>query len=246
MHNAALEYLKIKGDYTKTLLQDGHNLKNHFIKNNFKGANITVPYKEQAFLQADEIKGLANKIGAVNTYIKEGNKIIAYNTDVIGFMRSIQGYSKNKNVLIIGAGGTAKALAIGLIENNSNVTVLNRSKTKLDFFKQNGCKIYDWDNFKHSNYDLVVNSTSAGLIDQSYPAPIYLLNKILDSTSAVFDCIYGKLTPFLNLAINKNISYKDGEDMLLYQGVFAFELFANIKADNKIIEIMKNALRKKN
>ena len=246
MHNEGFKILNIDANYDKTHLEDGSSIKNVFKDNNIQGANITVPHKEDAFKNADEIRGLANEIGAVNTYINENGKVVAYNTDAPGFMKAIEEFQNIKPIktaIILGAGGTAKAIAVAFKNAGIKTTVLNRSSNRLEFFKELGCITYNWDSFKTDQYDLVVNSTSAGLKDESYPAPIEIVENILDNSDFAIDCIYGKLTPFLQLAKNKNIRYKDGEDMLLYQGVIAFELFTNTKATTKVIEAMRRGLK---
>lgn len=244
MHNAGFEYINFDAVYEKYHLEDKTKLKEEFLKHNYCGANITVPYKEDAFLQADEVRGIAQKIEAVNTYILEKNRVIAYNTDALGFFNAIQSFGEINKVLILGAGGTSKAISLILQEKNIDVTVLNRSKEKLDFFKNHNIKCSTYDDFLVDKFDLVVNSTSAGLKDDLLPAPKELLEKILNLSSYAFDCIYGKTTPFLNLAKNLNNSIKDGEDMLLFQGVLAFELFTNTKANEKLVEAMREGLKK--
>ncbi len=243
MQNAGLNHLKFDGNYDKFQLEDGSTIKEVFLNKGFSGANITVPHKEFAYENADEVRGLANKIHAVNTYINENGKVIAYNTDAPGFLKAIESFGVVKNVLLLGAGGTAKAIALALQESNINVTVLNRSEGKLEFFKNENIKCSTWDSFEVQDFDLVVNSTSAGLKDDYLPAPDELLNKVLDKASSAFDCVYGKITPFLALAKEKKCEIKDGEDMLLYQGVLAFELFTGHKADEKLVEAMRKGLK---
>ncbi|PRM96717.1 shikimate dehydrogenase [Aliarcobacter cryaerophilus] len=245
MQNAGFNYLNFDAFYEKFHLENGNNIKEEFIKNSFCGANITVPHKEIAFKQADIVRGIAQKIEAVNTYIMEDEKVVAYNTDAPGFLKAIESFGDIKRVLVLGAGGTAKAIALVLQEKNIDVVVLNRSKEKLDFFKNNGIKAFSFDDFdfKNEKFDLVVNSTSAGLKDDLLPASKEILENILSKSSFAFDCIYGKITPFLALAKKFNNEIKDGEDMLLYQGVLAFELFTNTKADNMVIEAMRRGLK---
>ncbi|MGB5866973.1 MAG: shikimate dehydrogenase [Arcobacteraceae bacterium] len=243
MHNAGFRQIHFNGNYDKTLIEDGHDLKKHFLNENISGANITVPHKEIAFKDADKVKGLAKKIGAVNTYINQDGKVIAYNTDAPGFMKAIEEFEDIKNVIILGAGGTAKAIAVALSEANIETTVLNRSKNRLEFFMDLGCTVYSWDDFICEDYDLVVNSTSAGLKDENYPTSVEMLEDILNVTNYAMDCIYGKMTPFLQKAKENNLTYKDGEDMLLYQGVLAFELFTGIKADKDLVKAMRKGLK---
>ena len=96
---------------------------------------------------------------------------------------------------------------------------------------------------KNSTFSIVINSTSAGLKDENLPAPENIVANILDHGKYAIDCIYGKTTPFLALAEEKNLPSKDGEDMLLYQGVIAFELFTNTKATPELIEAMRMSLK---
>lgn len=244
MHEAGFEYINFHGTYSKTLLKDGDSIKKVFLDNGFKGANITVPHKEFAFKHADELDGFAKRIGAVNTYINDNGKVKAYNTDAPGFYKAMESFKNIESILLLGAGGTAKAIAVILITKGYNVTILNRSSTKKEFFTQLGCKFYSWEEFNiEQKYSLIVNSTSAGLNDEEYPCPLNILENLLETSSYAIDCIYGKMTPFLKLAQKYNLSYKDGEDMLLYQGVLAFELFTNKKADNKVIEVMRKGLK---
>jgi len=232
MHNCVFKNLNYDACYTRTHLLDGTKLKETFFSLGLSGANVTVPHKEAAFNACDEVRGFATKIGAVNTLINEGGKLIGYNTDAHGFMYAIDEFRKDFNqkptALVIGAGGTGKALAEILTIHLLDVTVLNRSEKSADFFKQLNIKYFTHKNFKIDHkYDLVVNTTSAGLKDEELPAPKEMIEDILDNTSFVADAIYGKLTPFLKLAKEKNITFKDGADMLLGQGVLANELFVN-------------------
>uniref|UniRef100_UPI0040479064 shikimate dehydrogenase n=1 Tax=Aliarcobacter sp. TaxID=2321116 RepID=UPI0040479064 len=245
MQNAGFKALNVDAIYSKHQLEDGNEIKNTFLKENYKGANITVPHKEFAYENADEVRGLAKDIKAVNTYINENGKVIAYNTDAPGFLKAIESFGKIKSVLLIGAGGTAKAIALALKANNIDTTVLNRSEGKLEFFKNHNITSYSWDNFKsiEKKYDLIVNSTSAGLKDEYLPCDKSILEPILKNASFAFDCVYGKITPFLALAKENNLQIKDGEDMLLFQGLLAFELFTNTKADNSVVEAMRKGLR---
>lgn len=244
MHNSVFKNLNYKACYTRTHLLDGTQLKQTFFDLGLSGANVTVPHKEAAYEACDEVRGFAQKVGVVNTLINENGKLIGYNTDADGFMFSIEEFKNIKKVLIIGAGGTAKALSQKFLEENFNVSVLNRSTGRLDFFKEIGCQTFSWDNFESKTFDLVVNTTSAGLSDDNLPAPQDLIENILNSTNYVADAIYGKMTPFLQLARDKDLPYKDGADMLLGQGVLANELFTNstLQKDSIKQEMQKSFL----
>lgn len=227
MHNSVFKNLDYKACYTRVHLKDGTKLKETFFNLGLSGANITVPHKEEAYKACDEIRGFASKVGVVNTIINENGKLIGYNTDADGFMFAIKEFGDIKNILILGAGGTAKALSARFLQDNIKVSVINRSQGRLSYFKEIGCEYFTWDTYKSQKYDLVVNTTSAGLKDEELPAPKEIIDSVLENTNFVADAIYGKLTPFLKLAKEKNITFKDGADMLLGQGVLANELFVN-------------------
>ena len=237
MHNSVFKHLDYPACYTRIHLTDGTKLKEIFFSLGLSGANVTVPHKEEAFKACDEVRGFAKNIGVVNTLINENGKLIGYNTDADGFMYAIEEFGSVQNVLIIGAGGTAKALASRFLQDDINVSVLNRSEGRLSYFKELGCTCQTWEDFEVSKYDLVVNTTSAGLKDEELPAPKEILENILDNTSFAADAIYGKLTPFLKLAQDKNITYKDGADMLLGQGVLANEYFTQGELNKEDIKL---------
>ena len=243
MQNAGLKHINFDGNYEKHHLENGNEIKKTFLESNYKGANITVPHKEFAYENADEIRGLAKEIKAVNTYILEDGKVIAYNTDAPGFLKAIESFGTIKNVLLLGAGGTAKAIALALKSKEINVTVLNRSEGKLDFFKEHKIPCFSWESFEPTKYDLIVNSTSAGLKDEYLPCDKKILETVFKDASFAFDCVYGKITPFLALASENELEIKDGEDMLLFQGVLAFEYFTGTKADESLVEAMRKGLK---
>jgi len=232
MHNSVFKNLNYPACYTRVHLKDGSKLRETFFTLGLSGANITIPHKEAAYKACDEVRGFANNVFVVNTIVNENGRLIGYNTDADGFIFAIDEFKKKFNkiptALVIGAGGTGKALAERLTLDNIDVTVLNRSDKSAEFFKQLDIKYFTWNDFKITHkFDMVVNTTSAGLKDEELPAPSETIEEVLNNTSFVFDAIYGKLTPFLKLAKKKNIPYKDGADMLLGQGVLANELFTN-------------------
>lgn len=227
MHNSVFKNLNYKACYTRVHLKDGSKLRETFFTLELSGANITVPHKEEAFKACDEVRGFAKNIGVVNTIVNENGKLIGYNTDADGFMYAIKEFGNINKVLIIGAGGTAKALATRFSQDNIEISILNRSEKNLTYFKEIALTCQNWNSYQSSKYDLVINTTSAGLEEAILPCPSALIEDILQNTSYVADVIYGKLTPFLHLAKEKNITYKNGADMLLGQGVLANELFVN-------------------
>jgi len=230
MHNLSFQALNYNGCYTRYKLEKGNLLREKFFSLNIKGANVTVPHKEEAFRACDKLDEFAQKVGAVNTIIRKNNKLYGYNTDAPGFLKAISEFKEIKKVLFLGAGGTAQSTSIILRDAGYDVTLLNRSAKRLERYQQDGFKTYTFESFKDiEQYDLVVNMTSAGLEDDNLPCPIEILKSVVKNTKACVDVIYGKETPFLKFAKKHNKPTKDGSDMLLYQGIIAFEYFTEHK-----------------
>jgi shikimate dehydrogenase len=231
MHNLVFKTLGHPGCYTRFRLKDGGTLRDTFFSLGLKGANVTVPHKKAAFNACDEVRGFAKEVGVVNTLVNEDGKLIGYNTDADGFLFAVRGFENIKEVLIIGAGGTARALATRLAQTDRSVHILNRSEARLAPFAADGFKTMTWDGFEPRHYDLVVNTTSAGLEDDSLPAPEGLLRPLLENARYAADAIYGKVTPFLSLCAALNLPAIDGAEMLLGQGVLANRYFTDNRYD---------------
>ena len=239
LHNAALGELGLSSEalYTRYELTDGSRLISKFKELKLSGANVTVPHKEAALAQCDVADETAIKIGSVNTLVSRSGKIYGHNTDAPGFLRAIESFGQINSALVLGAGGTAKAVAYALKSRGARVCVLNRSEGRLANFAE--YENFSWANFaefKGGKFDLVVNTTSAGLKDENLPAPAELLCPIFDEAKFVFDVIYGKETPFLNLAAASGLRHKDGSEMLLFQAVKALNLFFEGSLDEAKIE----------
>jgi len=229
MHNMAFKSLDIDACYSRYLLEDGAKLKEKFLSLGLKGANITVPHKEWAYKSCDSLDEFALKVGSVNTIVKRDDKLYGYNTDAPGFLKAIGEFEGVKKVLFLGAGGTAQSTSVILKEVGYEVVILNRSSSRLERYKEQGFECYTYDEFEVKEFDLIVNMTSAGLSDDSFPAPKELLDSVIPNAKACVDVIYGKETPFLKLAKEYSKPTKDGQDMLIYQGVIAFEHFCNYR-----------------
>lgn len=241
LHNSLFKGLGIDACYTRYLLEDGTLLKSKFFSLLLDGINITVPFKEDAYRACDVMDEFALKIGAVNTIIPRDGKIYGYNTDAPGFIASLDGFCP-KNALILGAGGTAKAISYALKAQGTSVVVANRSKERLFFFEQLGFKTLLFDKLNcDTSFELIVNTTSAGLADDKTPCDIEVLRTLLSKSKLAYDCIY-KETPFLKLSSELCINSKNGLDMLIWQAFFAFELFVDKKLDKKLVEVMRKAV----
>ncbi len=227
MHNLAFKALGFDGCYNRYRLEEGERLKETFFDLKLKGINITVPHKEHAYRACDILDPFAQKVGAVNTIVEREGKLYGYNTDAPGFLKAISEFEGVKNVLFLGAGGTAQSTSVILKEAGYEVTILNRSAGRLEKFGEEGFATFTFETFQPRHYDLVINMTSAGLEDDSLPAPREILDAVIPHAKACVDVIYGKETPFLKLSKSCGKPTKDGSDMLLYQGIIAFEYFTD-------------------
>jgi shikimate dehydrogenase len=229
IQNNSFKKLDYPACYGRYHLTEGSKLKETFLTLGLKGANITVPHKQEAYSVCDVLDDFAQKVGAVNTIVKKEGKLYGYNTDAPGFLKAISNFKESKKVLFLGAGGTAQSSATILREAGYEVTILNRSKGRLTYFKEEGFQTATFETFTPTPYDLLVNMTSAGLEDNHFPAPQPLLEALMQQTKGCIDVIYGKETPFLKLAKSHNLPTKDGSNMLIYQGAIACEYFTEGK-----------------
>lgn len=236
LHNTTLQALNINGCYVRKEILEPEALLSTFRAMQLDGANVTVPHKEVAYEQCDEVRGLAKEIGAVNTLVREHERIIGYNTDAEGFYEAIKSFGNIHHTLILGAGGTAKAIALILKTHGIETTIMNRSANRLSFFQEKGFHCATWETFIPQSYDLIINTTSAGLKDEAYPCDKALLETLFTQAKCAFDVIYNKPTPFLQLAKQYGLVCKDGQEMLLHQAILAFNLFFHQQYTHQEIE----------
>lgn len=222
------------------------------------GFNVTVPYKETVLPYLDRLTPAAKAIGAVNTVIFEKGKWLGANTDGHGFLMSLKkdGHfnPRHKKALMLGAGGSAKAVAYSLAEAGvSQLTMVNRTLSKAQRlirtlrkqFPRLDCRVMHFD---HSDWrkeiafcDLIVNTTSVGL--RQTDKPLLRLRDIPPARGRkklFYDLIYNPSeTIFLRQARRKGHRGMNGLGMLFYQGVRSFELWTKKKAPERI---MRDAL----
>lgn len=184
----------------------------------------------------DEIDQVATEVGAVNTLVFEGGKVKGYNSDVFGFVENLKQNGADfgiiKNALILGAGGAARAVIVGLMKNNVRVAITNRTfETAQKLGKEFGCDVVNWDDKEAhlGEYQLLVNTTSLGMKGQP-GLEIDLSN--LPPNAVVNDIVYNPIeTSLLKQARDKGLRTVDGLGMLLYQAVQGFELWFGKKPE---------------
>lgn len=238
MHNYAINKLGLEGCYGRIAVDDGKELIERFKRFGLHGANITVPHKEAVIPYLEEMTPSAKKIGAVNTLYYKNGRLTGDNTDWIGFYKAVTPLlQEERKLLILGAGGTAKAGAYACKEHGLEFAILNRSERDREYFESLGGRYYTHKDSIKEQFPLIANTTSAGLKDANLPAPQTQLNPLLEDAFAAFDAIY-KETPFLSLAKSKNLEIKNGLDMLIYQGAAAFCRFFEEMREESVAKLM--------
>ncbi len=249
MHNAAFKALGLNYCYVPFLVHPDYleDAIKAIRALNLCGVNVTVPHKEKVMPLLDEINEEASFIGAVNTIVNSEGRLIGYNTDGRGFMQSLleSGISvEGKNVLIIGAGGASKAISYYLSQKTKTLYLYNRSKNRAEKLVQDLKKIRNnvsliEDISSIERYHIIINATPLGLKKED---PLPFDTSLLRAEQTVCDLIYKK-TKVLEEASKKGCATLDGLGMLLWQGLFAFELWTGKKPQ---VEVMRNALMKSN
>lgn len=212
-----------------------------FIAAGGKGANVTVPFKEEAFRLSKRLSARAERAGAVNTLVFADGEIRGDNTDGAGLVRDIEanlGFSlAGKRILLLGAGGAARGVIAPLLAcQPAGLTIANRSADKAQVLADRFSDLaaVDAGNFAKTaggGFDVVINATSASLAGEALPLPA----GIFAPGSLAYDMMYGKgETPFLALARTQGAAHlADGLGMLVEQAAEAFLVWRGVRPDSK-------------
>lgn len=254
MHNAAFQALGLNCIYIPCRVK-AESLKDAvlgFKALNFKGANVTIPHKQEIIGELDEIFGDSLLSGSVNTIISRDGKLLGTSTDGIGLVNSLRedaGFEPaGKKVLILGAGGSARAVIYRLIaEGVESITLANRTlENAMDLreelidtvgFRLSVCELGQLGTLAWDSLDLVINATSVGLKDQASLIPSQLLHRGL----LVYDLVYRNDgdTTLIREAAKAGCRTLSGLSLLLYQGAESFRLWFEMDPP---LAVMRNAL----
>lgn len=219
------------------------------IANGFKGVNVTVPFKFEAYEMGDIRQPRTLLAHAANTMLFDASGITVDNTDGAGLVRDIvqnlQHEIHGKRVLLLGAGGAAEGVLLPLLECHPEALVIaNRTINKAQIManKVNQASIdveaVDFEQLGAYAFDIVINATSAGLTDAALPIP----DNIFARDCLAYDMMYGRETPFMAQARAAGAQVADGLGMLVEQAAEAFYLWRHVRPETKPVIDMIRAM----
>ena len=187
-----------------------------------KGLNITIPFKESVIDYLDNIDFTASKVGAVNCIKISTTKTIGYNTDIIGFEKSLRKFInlKTKDALILGSGGVSKAIEFILNKLEINYKIVSRNKTGSKYICYN-----DINKIIINKHKLIINATPLGTHPNINERP-NIPYKLLSKNHYLYDLVYNpKVTSFLKEGIKIGCKTKNGEEMLKIQALESWKIW---------------------
>jgi shikimate dehydrogenase len=203
---------------------------------NIRGLNVTIPHKVEVMALLDEIDPLAKQIGAVNVLLNNSGRLTGYNTDAQGFLHMLSGYGiepQGKEIVVLGAGGAARAICFALASSGASLTILNRTAawaqdcadaiSKAFGTQINALKL-DRENLAYAlqGAGMLVNATSAGMLPDAGATPVD--RDLLGPHLTVLDIVYNPIqSKLLKEAAKSGAKTINGLEMLVWQGALAFE-----------------------
>ena len=252
MHNAAFAKLGLPHRYEARETADDQLAAalDRLRRDDILGANVTIPHKESVLRLLDEVDDEARRIGAVNTIVSRGARLIGYNTDKYGFEKALETQPRrtpstdgfpfsNERILILGAGGAARACALALLEHGNNVDIANRDPARAEALARSievdgrRPQVVPWPRGREPG-DAVVNATPLGLNGEEALEDVQLPSWVIDLVPTAEE------TPLVKRAkATENVTVVDGLSMLLHQAARSFELWTGVAAP---LETMRAAL----
>jgi shikimate dehydrogenase len=195
------------------------------------GANVSVPHKEAVVPLLDELRPTARRLGAVNTIVREGDRLVGENTDLAGFARALDAlgaFGAGTSAVVLGAGGAARAVVAALRDRGATVLVANRSVARAEALVAElgagGASVVAPGALPEAvrAADLLVQTTTVGMAGGPPGSP--LPDGVLPAAGAVVDLVYRPArTPLLRAAAAAGLTVQNGLPMLVWQGAAAFE-----------------------
>jgi 3-dehydroquinate dehydratase/shikimate dehydrogenase len=247
MHNTAFRRESVNAVMLPLKVKDLDDLLTLIRDLPLAGVSVTMPLKQQVLPHLANMDPLTARIGACNT-LRTGadGKLYGFNTDVAGVVRPLEKRMKIKGarILVLGAGGAARAAVFGLVEQGAEVFIANRTHEKaVSLARKAKAKALKLDLLAKNKFDAIVNTTPCGMVGvkQALPLKENELNAAL-----VFDMVYNPLeTPLLALARSRGLAVISGLEMFAHQGARQFEIWTGKPApEAEMQRAVELALRK--
>lgn len=243
MHKAAIGHFKLDADYRLFDIdpEDPENLANFCYEtelHNIGGFSVTMPYKETIMAYMDHYDPLVKIIGAMNTVVNENGKLIGYNTDATGAAQALREKTEiaGKKILLMGAGGAARAIAYALKELGADIHIYNRTAEKAqELADALGLQTIDYRLIPQAHFDILINATPIGSPPDTEASLLHADQ--IPAGSVVMDIITHPIpTRLLKEAEKAGAKTVSGERMLLYQAIGQFRLWFNVEPPLQIME----------
>jgi len=249
IHAAALSACGLQGTYSLFPIhpEDKQGLKDLLAcvrSGDITGLNVTIPHKQNVIELMDELTPTAQAIGAVNTIYMRENKLLGDNTDAPGFLADLKRVSSSSfiiphSVLVLGAGGSSRAVVYALLNDGWNVNLAARRIEQAQQLSQSFGK-YDLRlstfDFQPSTFNLIVNTTPLGMTPNTETSPLPE-NVILSKHTFIYDLVYNpRETKLVRDARAQGLSATTGLGMLIEQAALAFEIWTGAKADRAAMQ----------
>jgi shikimate dehydrogenase len=239
MQNAALEAAGLDPVYeARRVTVEDLPRQIDLLRATHRGFNVTIPHKVAVCPFLDEVEEAARKVGAVNTVINDGARLIGFNTDMAGFLLALHHVgveARESRAVVFGSGGAARAVVQALANQGTRVTVVSRSRSKAESLARSvagSAMTYGDVGLEAQLFgaDLLVNATSLGMGKNRHESPLSDRAKLKPGAWLV-DLVYGEVTPFQRQAQHRGCRVLDGLEMLVRQGAESFRLFTGLAAD---------------
>jgi shikimate dehydrogenase/3-dehydroquinate dehydratase type I len=238
MHNAALKKMRIEENYGAFCVNDLEGAVQGIRAMNIKGASVTIPFKVAVMEYLDDIDDDALEIGAVNTIINNNGRLRGCNTDWLGLIYTLKKAMqiKNKSFVIIGAGGTARAAAYGIIREGGFPVIANRTVEKGKILSDKfDCPFYSLSAIGRIKADCLINTTSVGMYPHKEKSPMKIA--VLAGYKYVMDVIYNPLkTKLLKDAEKQGCHVFSGLDMFVNQGAEQLRLWTGKESPRALMK----------
>lgn len=227
MHNAALEEIGVKGIYVAVQVEHLESAVRGISGMGICGVSVTIPFKARVMKYLDAVDPEARHIGAVNTIVNRNGRLTGYNTDWRGIVEALSTKMtiENKKVIILGAGGTARAALFGIIKKGGDPVIVNRTESKgRRLAKEWKCPFVKMDEINDISGDCLINTTPVGMWPDVDKSPLSL--RSLKNFAVVMDVIYNPLkTKLIIDAETAGCTALSGLDMFIFQGAEQIKLW---------------------